>query len=136
MDTQIGFVKAIDEDSGDNAVIDYAIIGNSISSILFVKSKTHVQLIDGNDDRIFDIVRGENNESVLILAKRLDREFAGQHLLTIKCFRPYERNVKSKRSKYDSMVRLLLYKLPNINFNRFAADESFFCRNLMRCRSK
>jgi hypothetical protein len=27
LETQIGFVKAIDEDSGDNAVIDYAIIG-------------------------------------------------------------------------------------------------------------
>ena len=59
---------------------------------------------DGNDDRIFEISRGENNEGVLTLAKRLDREFSGLHLLTIKCFRPYERNVKAKRAKFDSMV--------------------------------
>ena len=59
---------------------------------------------DGNDDRIFEIIRGESNEGVLTLAKRLDREFSGLHLLTIKCFRPYERNVKAKRAKYDSMV--------------------------------
>jgi hypothetical protein len=61
-------------------------------------------LPDGNDDRIFDISRSANNSGVLTLAKRLDREFSGHHLLTIKCFRPYEKNVKAKRAKYDSLV--------------------------------
>ena len=32
------------------------------------------------------------------------REKSGVHLLTIKCFRPYERNVKSGLKKYDSNV--------------------------------
>ena len=62
--------------------------------------------LDGNDDRIFDIARGENNEGILSLTKRLDREFSGLHLLTIKCFRPYERNVKARRGKYDNTVKL------------------------------
>jgi hypothetical protein len=64
---------------------------------------------DGNDDRIFDIARGENNEGILSLTKRLDREFSGLHLLTIKCFRPYERNVKSRRAKYDNTVSSWVY---------------------------
>lgn len=41
--TQIGFVKAIDEDSGDNAVIDYAIIGTIFTPLIeYVARISHV----------------------------------------------------------------------------------------------
>ena len=83
--SEIGQVFAIDDDEGENAVIDYAII-------------------DGNDNRIFGIKQGHDNQGVITVDKRLDRETGGLHLLTIKCFRPYERNVKSKNGKYNSAV--------------------------------
>lgn len=44
---------------------------------------------------------GVNNNGVIKVMGRLDREQSGHHLLTIKCFRPYERNVKSHYKKYD-----------------------------------
>lgn len=50
------------------------------------------------------IERGPSNEGVISLSRRLDREQAGLHLLTIKCFRPYEANVKDGHKKYDSNV--------------------------------
>ena len=81
--TQIGQVQAVDQDEGDNAIIDYAII-------------------DGNDDRIFSIKKGPNNIGILTIDGRLDREFSGVHLLTIKCFRPYEKKLKSSKQKYNS----------------------------------
>jgi hypothetical protein len=46
-----------------------------------------------------------SSAGVLRVARRLDREFAGSHVITIRCFRPYEANVKSKPKKYDSQVR-------------------------------
>ena len=39
----------------------------------------------------------------LIIVSRC-REKYGVHLLTVKCFRPYERNVKSGLKAYDSNV--------------------------------
>lgn len=83
--SEIGQVFAIDEDEGENAVIDYAII-------------------DGNDNRIFGMKQGPDNQGIITVDRRLDREMSGLHLLTIKCFRPYERNVKSKNAKYNSAV--------------------------------
>ena len=59
-------------------------------------------ILDGNEDKIFSISRGENNEGVISLANRIDREFSGAHLITIKCFKPYERSLKSKQKRYDS----------------------------------
>ena len=42
------------------------------------------------------------------------REKSGVHLLTIKCFRPYERNVKSGLKAYDSNVsRLFILAIKN-----------------------
>jgi hypothetical protein len=81
----VGQVFAKDIDKGENAVIDY-------------------EIIDGNDGRIFGIQQGTNNQGIITVDRRLDREMAGQYLITIKCFRPYERNVKSQRSKYNSAV--------------------------------
>ena len=75
----------IDLDEGENAEIEYAII-------------------DGNDNRIFAISRGEQNQGLLTVERRLDREEAGVYLLTIKCFRPYEKKLKSQVSKYNSVV--------------------------------
>ena len=72
-------------DEGENAEIEYAII-------------------DGNDNRIFAISRGEQNQGLLTVERRLDREEAGVYLLTIKCFRPYEKKLKSQASKYNSVV--------------------------------
>ena len=86
--SQIGQVYAVDQDEGENAVIEYAII-------------------DGNDNRVFGISRGEDNQGVLTIEKRLDREEIGVYLLTIKCFRPYERSLKSAKSKYYNGVRAL-----------------------------
>ena len=84
--TEIGEVFAMDMDEGENAVIDYAVI-------------------DGNDDRIFGIKSGPDSQGVITIDRRLDRESSGLHLLTIKCFRPYERNVKSQKSEYNSAVK-------------------------------
>ena len=83
--SEIGQVAAIDDDEGENAVIDYAII-------------------EGNDNRIFDIKRGVNNQGLLFINRRLDREENGIYFLTVKCFRPYERNLKSKKGTYNSAV--------------------------------
>ena len=87
--SEIGQVVAIDEDEGENAIIDYAII-------------------EGNDNRIFDIKRGQDNQGVLFINRRLDREENGVYFLTVKCFRPYERNVKSKKGNYNSAVSDIL----------------------------
>lgn len=81
--SKIGQVYAVDGDEGDNAVIEYSII-------------------DGNDNRIFGIQRGPDNEGQLTVERRLDREDNGAYLLTIKCFRPYERSLKSRKSKYNN----------------------------------
>ncbi len=81
--TEVGNVVAVDLDEGDNAVIEYAII-------------------DGNDNRIFGIKSGDRNQGVLTIERRLDREDTGIYLLTIKCFRPYEKSLKQRKSKYNS----------------------------------
>ena len=50
----------------------------------------------------------DDNSKNVSLPRRLDREQSGgQHTLTVKCFRPYERNVKSRGKKYDSSVIIL-----------------------------
>ena len=53
--TRLGEVTAIDEDIGENAAINYAIIY-------------------GNDEGIFSIERDEDNRGIIRLSKRLDRE--------------------------------------------------------------
>ena len=83
----IGRVRAIDRDLGDNAIVDYAIV-------------------DGNDQKIFAIDTYRQNNGVIRTVSRLDREASshdggGVFLLTIKCFRPYQRQLKSDHKKYD-----------------------------------
>ena len=84
--SEIGRIRAVDEDKGENAFIGYAIV-------------------DGNDDKIFTIQPDPQDEysGVITTQKRLDREYMGQHLLTIRCFRPYEANVKNSPKKYDPL---------------------------------
>ena len=48
------------------------------------------------------IQRGRNNEGVIKVVRRLDRERSGVHLLTVRCFRPHEKAVKSIIKRYDS----------------------------------
>lgn len=79
---RIGEVAAVDLDQGINAEIDYAII-------------------NGNDAGIFDIQRDDKNVGVLMLRERLDRERAGLYTLTIRCFKPVDRHVKSQKKPYD-----------------------------------
>ena len=82
--TMIGTVTAVDEDTGKNALIDYAIIF-------------------GNDDGIFNIERDEENVGIITLNKRLDREVSGLHTLTIKCFPPSNLGTKSLKKPYDRL---------------------------------
>lgn len=65
-------------------------------------------IADGNDDGIFELEVNENNSAIISVAQRLDREYEPEHLLTIKCFRPYERNVKSQEKRYDPSVSFFL----------------------------
>jgi len=70
-------------------------------------------------------------ENELVPLLRLDRESPGgdAHLLTIKCFRPYEANVKSKFKKYDKdakdemLVRITVSDVDD-NAPRFDVDGS------------
>ena len=79
--TKIGMVAAVDKDIDRNAEIGYAII-------------------DGNEDGIFEI-RDEDNIGALYVKSRLDREVSGLYALTIRCFEPGNRAIKSKRNAYD-----------------------------------
>jgi len=82
--TKIGEVMAVDEDTGRNAITDYAIIF-------------------GNDDNVFNIARDENNKGVITLNERLDREKSGLHTLTIKCFPPSNIGARSLKKPYDKL---------------------------------
>ena len=82
--TKIGEVMAVDEDTGKNALIDYAIIF-------------------GNEENVFAINRDEQNRGIITLNDRLDREKAGLHTLTIKCFPPSNLGVKNQKKPYDKL---------------------------------
>ncbi|GLG95415.1 Cadherin-87A, partial [Gryllus bimaculatus] len=66
--TKVGYIEAIDKDSGENALIDYSII-------------------DGNELGLFNISRTEDNKGLLTVVKRVDREATAEHILTVKCFK-------------------------------------------------
>ena len=80
--TQIGQVTAVDRDIGENAIIDYAIIY-------------------GNEDGIFGIQRDSASRGLITLERRLDREQAGLHSLTVRCFKPADRAAATQRKPYD-----------------------------------
>lgn len=99
--TKIGSVQAIDEDIGENGMIDYAI--------------TH-----GNEAGLFAVERLKNNSAVIKTTGRLDREAAEKHLLTIKCFKYSTRleYLPKPYSKQDPTERQVLIRIIDIDDNR------------------
>ncbi|GIY03175.1 cadherin-23 [Caerostris extrusa] len=69
--TIAGVVKAVDNDTGVNSIIDYYILS-------------------GNEDDVFSIRRSSNNEGELMVQKRIDRERVDKFTLTIKVSKPSE----------------------------------------------
>ncbi|XP_055941511.1 cadherin-23-like [Argiope bruennichi] len=69
--TIAGVLKAVDNDTGVNSIIDYYIL-------------------NGNDDDVFSIRRSSNNEGELMVQKRIDREKVDKFTLTIKVSKPSE----------------------------------------------
>ena len=68
--TEVGRVRARDEDEGENAAVDFAIV-------------------DGDDDGVFDVgpdPRGEKGVGVVLTRGRVDRERTEEYLLTVRCF--------------------------------------------------
>lgn len=80
--TVAGKVKAVDNDTGENAVIDYYII-------------------DGNSDDVFGIRRTSDNEGEIIVQKRVDRESVPRYILTIKAGKP-SIPLSEQTENYDS----------------------------------
>ena len=79
---------------------------SSVSTALFcaviiLHNSAILVLTDGNDQKIFSIEDDKDNVGLLKTVERLDREMGGVFLLTIKCFRPYERQLKSDLKEYD-----------------------------------
>ncbi|XP_076162482.1 cadherin 74A [Ptiloglossa arizonensis] len=94
--TKVGAIEAIDEDIGENGMIDYSIVY-------------------GNEAGLFLVERLANNSAVIKSNGRLDRELTDRHLLTVKCFpystkrsdiipKPYNRQDPSER---QVMIRVL-----------------------------
>ncbi|CAL1286590.1 unnamed protein product [Larinioides sclopetarius] len=69
--TIAGVLKAVDNDTGVNSIIDYYIL-------------------NGNEDDVFSIRRSSNNEGELMIQKRIDREKVDKFTLTIKVSKPSE----------------------------------------------
>ena len=66
--TEVGRVRARDEDEGENAAVDFAIV-------------------DGDDDGVFDVLpdpRGEKGVGVVLTRGRVDRERREEYLLTVR----------------------------------------------------
>lgn len=100
--TKVGVIEAIDEDIGENGMIDYSIIY-------------------GNEARLFIVERLENNSAVIKSNGRLDRETADRHLLTIKCF-PFSTKksdiVPKPYNRQDPSERQILVKILDIDDNK------------------
>jgi hypothetical protein len=65
---------------------------------------------DGNEDALFSIKHMPDNKGMITVAKRIDREAASEHLLTVKCFKKSARP-HSLRKQYNRQVKGLIYKL-------------------------
>ncbi|XP_015601930.1 cadherin-23 [Cephus cinctus] len=100
--TEVGIIEAIDEDIGDNGMIDYVIIY-------------------GNEGALFTLERLENNSAVIRSAARLDRESADRYLLTIKCFKYSMKKSEIAPKPYnrqDPSERQVLVKILDIDDNK------------------
>ncbi|KAJ9597159.1 hypothetical protein L9F63_026952, partial [Diploptera punctata] len=98
--TEIGTVQAIDEDIGENGMIDYVI--------------TY-----GNEDRLFSINRTSENKGLITVAKRLDREVASEHLLTVKCFKKSltPRGLQKQYNRQDPSETQVKIKVKDVDDN-------------------
>ncbi|KAL2722130.1 protocadherin-like wing polarity protein stan isoform X1 [Vespula maculifrons] len=100
--TKVGIVEAIDEDIGENGMIDYAIIY-------------------GNEAGLFTVERLQNNSAVIRSNGRLDRESIERHLLTVKCFKYSSSKsdvVPKPYNRQDPSERQVLIKILDIDDNR------------------
>ncbi|XP_012262137.2 cadherin-23 isoform X2 [Athalia rosae] len=100
--TEIGIVEAIDEDIGENGMIDYVIVY-------------------GNEGGLFAVERSENNSAVIISTGRLDREQFDRHLLTVKCFKyPVKKSEVPPKpyNRQDPSERQILIKILDIDDNK------------------
>ncbi|KAJ8680655.1 hypothetical protein QAD02_016442 [Eretmocerus hayati] len=100
--TKIGTIQAIDEDIGENGMIDYAISY-------------------GNEAGLFTVERLGNNSAIIKTNARLDREAAEKHLLTLKCFKYSTQHVDIVPKPYnrqDPTERQVLVRIVDIDDNR------------------
>ncbi|XP_004530778.1 cadherin-23 [Ceratitis capitata] len=80
--TVVGNLTAIDEDVGDNALIDYAII-------------------EGNNENVFAIERTKENIAIIKTTKPIDREAVDSYTLTVKCLKLGEPNYSFIGEEYE-----------------------------------
>ena len=104
----VGNLTAVDEDIGENALIDYII--------------TY-----GNEHDLFSVSRTPDNEAVIKVARRLDREEAAEHLLTVKCFKKSARPLSlrkpySRQDPSERQVRVIVRDIDD-NVPRFTKDN-------------
>lgn len=100
--TEIGVVEAIDEDIGENGMIDYVIIY-------------------GNEAGLFSIERSDNNSAIIKSMGRLDREQYDRHLLTVKCFKyPVKKSEVTPKpyNRQDPSERQVLIRILDIDDNK------------------
>ncbi|KAL6429278.1 hypothetical protein ACFW04_008175 [Cataglyphis niger] len=107
--TKVGVIDAIDEDIGENGMIDY-------------------EIVYGNEARLFVVERLENNSAVIKSNDRLDRETAEFHLLTVKCFKYSSKKsdvVPKPYNRQDPSERQVLIKVLDVDDNkpRFKKDN-------------
>lgn len=100
----VGIIEAIDEDIGENGMIDYAIIY-------------------GNEAGVFSIERLQNNSAIIKSTKRLDRETTEKHLLTVKCFKYSSKKSEALQAlkpynRQDPSERQILIKVLDIDDNK------------------
>jgi hypothetical protein len=83
----------------------------------FYSYETSDDIADGNEDGLFSIKRTSDNKGMITVAKRIDREAASEHLLTVKCFKKSARP-HSFRKQYNRQVKSLIesYSIRYVKF--------------------
>ncbi|XP_034950821.1 cadherin EGF LAG seven-pass G-type receptor 1 isoform X2 [Chelonus insularis] len=100
--TYVGVIEALDEDIGENGMIDYV-------------------FIYGNEDGLFSIERFDNNSAIIKTIGDLDREINDHYLLTIKCYKyPVKKSdvIPKPYNRQDPSERQILIKLIDIDDNK------------------
>lgn len=99
---KVGVIEAIDEDIGENRMIDY-------------------EIVYGNEAGLFTVERLENNSAVIKSNGHLDRELAESYLITVKCFKYNLKRLNAIPKPYnrqDPSERQVLIKILDIDDNR------------------